>query len=576
MKTLTKDEEELLKEIECLWKKANALYLKGKFKQESEIRGEICKLAPKNAKARHNYALSLSLDGEFIKAEKQFIIALQLDPEDSRSHNNYANILFFFRKDEDSAFKHYLDSLYYSKDVNDFSRHFHNYCITLSLGSQKNNEEKLVWLIDNVIDKKFGGDFRRKNIDFFKGLVNVYLYINQAKLYWIENKWDYAVKELKKASEKCIVLKLDSFSKGVMNISEDVTLTKEIASAIEKVSIDLDLNIFQQNINDLYEKISKLIALKESMQLLFADGLCFGVVVILDLLNAIKLFSESILSSLEYFKSQEKFIDKISQNILMIHKVTAHNFSYFGRQLSWVLDLLKTIIKRCESELESIASEEMRLKIKEKYWLYFSTSLSNFKIDISQLGKEIPSYRGISFDDPLIAKLYQVEYRDFLPSKVTSGIKMVNHLFNDITGISHFFYENIELISEIHTPCRSESDFKIKIGALAQLFEINLSPLRKIVKNPDKQWKSIKIIETWFMENAIEYDSNMLQVWRYIIDLRNASFPYHPSNGRIIAIVKFFGSYFPINYPKLWYLILDNFLTSIEYFQKLLSNILLQ
>jgi len=562
------------KKVKRLWRKANTLYMQENFIKESKIREKICKLVPKNAQARHNFALSLSLAGEFVRAEEQFIIALQLDSTDSRSHNNYANILFFFRKDENSAVKHYLDAIYYSKDANEFSRHFHNYCIVLSLGSHNDNKEKIEWLSNNVLDKKFGGKFRKKNLKFHKELITVYVDINQAKLFWIENKWDGAINMLKKASIKCANLGLHGRSKGIMSISEDVLLTKEIASVVEKLSIDLDITMFRQKIIDLKEKIDKLLVSKIKYKVSYSNGVCFGVVVIHDLLKAIKLFCVSILSSLEYFTSKGKFSNVILNNVQMIHKLTANNFSYFGRQLSWVLDSLGNIISMCDRELDTIASKDLQLKTKNQYWLLFSKSLSNYKMDVSQLGKEVPIYREISFEDPLVTKLYQVELQDSLPSQVTSSIKMANHLFRHLTGIPIYFNESIESISELHKPCHSHIDFRIKIGALAQLFDISLSSLRKIVKNPENQWKSIKLLEVWFHQNALEYDANMLQIWRNIIDLRNSSFPYHPSTSRLILILNFFGSSFPIDYPKLWILILRRFLESIESFQEILSGLM--
>lgn len=95
--------------VKQLWNKADALYNQGHLEEESQIREEICRLLPKDAYARHNYALSLLLAGKFTQAEEQFIITLQLDPRQTRAHSNYGQLLFLFRRDVEAASEDPLD-----------------------------------------------------------------------------------------------------------------------------------------------------------------------------------------------------------------------------------------------------------------------------------------------------------------------------------------------------------------------------------------------------------------------------------------------------------------------------------
>lgn len=139
-----------------------------------------------------------------------------------------------------------------------------------------------------------------------------------------------------------------------------------------------------------------------------------------------------------------------------------------------------------------------------------------------------------------------------------------------------FFNCSPDIVNALHTPCRDEGDFRIKIGALANIFEIDLKPFKVRVKHVQAEWKLIKLFEVWASESSLEYDSKMLQVWKTIVDLRNATFPYHATDTRIVDLMRFFGQSFPPDYTKLWKSILKSLLVSITQFRDLLGQIAMQ
>jgi hypothetical protein len=158
--------------------------------------------------------------------------------------------------------------------------------------------------------------------------------------------------------------------------------------------------------------------------------------------------------------------------------------------------------------------------------------------------------------------------------EITNAIRNCNLLFNRLTKVNLLLREDIQAISGLHRPCEDENDFIVKIGALAGLFEVGLDEIKSRLMNWEKGWKLVKLLERWFDENNISYDRGMLETWRKIIELRNASFPYHPTDTRVIDLLRFFGHDFPIRYPQLWDSILDKFRNSLISLQIALNSAL--
>lgn len=154
-----------------------------------------------------------------------------------------------------------------------------------------------------------------------------------------------------------------------------------------------------------------------------------------------------------------------------------------------------------------------------------------------------------------------------IAGQIVDEIRTINILFNNITNIQNLFSEDIQVVSQLHIRCRSREDYWMKIGSLALLFEREVKSLRKLVKNPASSWKSIKLIEVWLQQSDVPYDLEMIQIWKNIKELRNATFPYHSGDARILNTLQFFDQGFPPDYKKLWDSILERFLESLRKFR---------
>ena len=155
---------------------------------------------------------------------------------------------------------------------------------------------------------------------------------------------------------------------------------------------------------------------------------------------------------------------------------------------------------------------------------------------------------------------------------ITTAIKNCNLLFHDLTKVSILFREDIQAISALHQPCLNENNFRVKLGAVAEFFEVQPTEWKTILEefDPEKIKRGSTLLIRWLDERKIPYDRHKVKVWDAIIDLRNASFPYHPTNRKLIKLVKFFGQSFPIDYEKFYESILRMFLDSLEMLQRVL------
>lgn len=159
-----------------------------------------------------------------------------------------------------------------------------------------------------------------------------------------------------------------------------------------------------------------------------------------------------------------------------------------------------------------------------------------------------------------------------IASEIVDLVMQSNVLFNKITKVEEIFFDTMLVANELHTHCRSERDFPHKIGVICQLFEIKLNPLRKLLKKANKNWRSIKLIDEWLKESEFSYDPTITQTWENIVQLRNASPPFHKPDARVIRLCEFFGQNYPPNYPELWKGIMNKFKVSLENFVDVLKQ----
>jgi hypothetical protein len=162
------------------------------------------------------------------------------------------------------------------------------------------------------------------------------------------------------------------------------------------------------------------------------------------------------------------------------------------------------------------------------------------------------------------------EERVALAASIVEELVACSMLSKEKLGFD-FFNCSPDNISALYTPCKDGNDFKMKIGALANLFEVDLKPFRALVRNAQDDWKSIKLIEEWAKQNSVSFDPTMPEVWRKIVDMRNSTFPFHKTDQRLLAIVSYFGQSYPPEYPILWKEILTRFAISAVELRKLLS-----
>jgi hypothetical protein len=165
-----------------------------------------------------------------------------------------------------------------------------------------------------------------------------------------------------------------------------------------------------------------------------------------------------------------------------------------------------------------------------------------------------------------------------IANSIIDLITQANLLFEKATSVKQVFHESLQIAKELHIRLKSESDFANKIGSLCQLFEVPPDPLRKLLNTEEVQkrareenWRSIKLIEEWLRQENL-YDSEIIETWKYIVNVRNKSPPFHKPDKEIISICGYFGQNYPPNYIDFWTCILDKFKKSLEKFVNILSK----
>lgn len=78
--------------------------------------------------------------------------------------------------------------------------------------------------------------------------------------------------------------------------------------------------------------------------------------------------------------------------------------------------------------------------------------------------------------------------RQILASRIVETIVACNLLSERVLRF-RFFNVPPETISRLHTPCNDENEFKMKIGALAVMFEIDLKMFKTLIRNAQDDWK---------------------------------------------------------------------------------------
>jgi hypothetical protein len=202
------------------------------------------------------------------------------------------------------------------------------------------------------------------------------------------------------------------------------------------------------------------------------------------------------------------------------------------------------------------------------------TMLRSAKDDfVGQMSQILDSFASQAREgDAALTSLKQQNERLTRAQTIVSTITTANMLFKQKKGAELFLENQPRVYSDLHTLCSSESDFVGKIAGIGSLFEVDRTPLQRLVSAPD-DLGSIALVKAWLEEQNIAYEPSMIATWKHIRTLRNAR-PIHPRTEGVVEAIEFFGENFPVaDYGRLWDKFLDRFLQSLLAFQKTLSEL---
>lgn len=253
-------------------------------------------------------------------------------------------------------------------------------------------------------------------------------------------------------------------------------------------------------------------------------------------------------------------ISKIRKNNLKEHYYfTEVDLALFGAWYEPVSDA------KIQGEIEAILSVELDINnltsLKERTDKYFNKLMLYF----DELGEERTSiHRQLRIG----ADLSRARERALNIIELVENINnMCQWNFN-----ATFFNESMKLIYDILSECKDKSDFRSKIASLSPLFEINLEPLKILVKEPDNK-RSIKLMRDILTERNITHDPKMIETWFNIQALRTMILHSKIDAKKYIPILMFFGEPPKLdpNYTRLWDNILDKFIISLKQFLGVLN-----
>jgi len=248
------------------------------------------------------------------------------------------------------------------------------------------------------------------------------------------------------------------------------------------------------------------------------------------------------------------------KNLKEFYHFNERDLAIFGAWNEPVVD------PQLKSEIKNIFS--MKLKKKDITKKLSEEYFEKLLWPISELDKE---YDVISH-----ARSYRIsKMRDERAMKIVKLILQTNILFEGKVGPKLFLENNLRIVTDFLTSCETESEFITKIARLGALFDVNLKPLKQLVKEPEQK-RSIVLVEQWLQENGIKYDPDMIKTWINIRKLRNME-PIHPriNAKELMRILDFFGmeKSLPFDPSAFWDSILDKFQESLEKWQEILNRL---
>lgn len=153
---------------------------------------------------------------------------------------------------------------------------------------------------------------------------------------------------------------------------------------------------------------------------------------------------------------------------------------------------------------------------------------------------EIESLYGIGQTPALIMSPLQdfVESRNFLDANFKSrfGVRLFISLTDDAVAIK-----------DLVKPCVNQTDFRLKIQALAGLVDrINEKELKGLIKNQKVRVGSINVLEQFLKENFPNYPKYIISNLKHLLTVRSKTYPAHATAADSVIALGNFGLKYPM------------------------------
>ena len=169
-----------------------------------------------------------------------------------------------------------------------------------------------------------------------------------------------------------------------------------------------------------------------------------------------------------------------------------------------------------------------------------------------------------------ISGLFFESQRDLLKliDEIVSLRKQINEKIQPL--FKNKIIESDELaIWHLTRPVITEQDFTDRILALSLLIDkMNIPKIEKMEKGITNRG-TIDLLESWLTSENLQYDENLIKLFRDLKILRSKHFPVHPDDAKFIEVVLKWGFSFPPDWSKLYLASLNKYIKAL----KLLNSI---
>ncbi len=131
--------------------------------------------------------------------------------------------------------------------------------------------------------------------------------------------------------------------------------------------------------------------------------------------------------------------------------------------------------------------------------------------------------------------------------ELISEIQNLNDVFKRVAGGGPIILVKIDMhfATAIASPCISQNDFFEKNDHLAASLDMDISAIRKLLREYEDNWKGLSLLKQYFQEKG-HLDDQPFQFLECIIALRNKTPPAHKfSSSEVPAIMRQIGFDYP-------------------------------